>query len=860
VKFILIILAVLLAVVPVLHTSVGIAEANVAKGFSETGRWVPYTVDFIGSGPFIAEDEQYSAALPANINSGSGVQFNCSGHWFNYKLSGGKIRWWYIDKGSEGTKSIGSILSSQGVASGNDVTYQNAFWGTDARYTAHSYGLREVFILDALPSGVSVDWDETYLEYTGELTWDNGLSVWADGIEHPDKTFRTSGNIDFRDISTGESVFYIPAPTAWDSDGNTCNLVYDVKVSADKIQYGLRVPYEFLAMAVFPVYIDPDNWVSPTGYNDLDSWGNEGYAYDDNTGTKASTALSGGPLELTIGAISCDKVRIYASDFRAIPFPLEANPIVTISVYYSGAYHQIFSGSITKKIWVEKSIGSTETVTKAKISGTLASSHLLYLYEFDFNSLVLPPVVETNACTDVKSTSFDANGDITDDGGDTITTRGFHYSKVFDDFEWGIFDAEEDFEWGSDTDPLDDSGGDVTWTISVVGTSKAEIDTAQHYAGTRSARLYRDGTNDARALFTHTAEDSYDIQFRIRKDETSGGQFFHGNSIRRINVVFGIGEGIRYYDANDDLIFTGSYMDVDTWHLIRISGIDWTTGTYDIHLDDVLVVNDAEMQVHVSYEDVIVFLNYAGTSEIWIDEVVVGYIPLGDSSGAIDWNIVVAGDTKVEIDTDQHYTGAKSARLYCDGSNNAVMYFIKAGGMSSGQVLSFALRKGTAGYVAFWHSSASKYMRLSIPSSELIYYYDGSSHSTGKYVPVDDWCTISFRNVDWDAGTYDIYKDGLLIWTAATMAVSAGYANNTRFYNGGASSTTWIDQVAIWDVEDEDGSFGTGEYSLGITGLDSSTTYYVQAFAKNSIGFGYGNVVSQLTLTLGGYSWGTIIG
>ena len=674
-KSILIIcLAVLLAIVPVLHSSVVGTEANESEWLSGTGRWVPYTVDFIGLGPFIADDEQYSAILPTNINSGDGIQFNCGGHWFSYELSGGKIQWWYIDKGKESTKSIGSILSSQGAASGNNVTYQNAFWGTDIRYTAHSYGLREVFILDVLPSGASVDWDETYLEYTGELTWDDGLSVWADGVEHPDKTFRTSGNIDFRDVATNESVFYIPAPTAWDSgdigERQYCELVYDVKVSAGKIQYGLRVPYEFLAAAVFPVYIDPDNWVSPTGHNDLDAWSSEALAYDGNTGTVAYTSVSGGELELTIGAILCDKIRLYAhvSFFCGI-----YDPNVTISVYYDFAYHQIFSGYITKDTWVEKSIGNIKVVTKAKISGILVlMGERLELCEFQFNSL--PPTVETDACSGVQSTSFDGNGDITKAVAGSVTKRGFHYSKVFDGFEWG-----------SDGDPLSDSGGAITWTTTAAGTSKAEIDTAQHHTGTRSARLYRDGTNMPKATFSQSPiTASQSIHFWFRKDGTSQPSYLHGN---------------------------GS---------------------------------------HIIY-------------------VIVGF-------------------------------------------------------------------------------------------DEKVYYFDGSGKDTGATVLINTWYSLSIRNVNWAAHTYDIYLNGVLIKSGAVMLSNPGYSGTVTFVNELGTSEYWLDEVAVWDVEDEDGSFGEGEYSLEITGLDPSTTYYVQAFAKNAAGFGYGNVVSQLTLTQAGYSWGSIIG
>ena len=43
------------------------------------------------------------------------------------------------------------------------------------------------------------------------------------------------------------------------------------------------------------------------------------------------------------------------------------------------------------------------------------------------------PKLETDACSDVQSTSFDANGDITISTG-TVTTRGFHYSTIFAQF------------------------------------------------------------------------------------------------------------------------------------------------------------------------------------------------------------------------------------------------------------------------------------------------------------------------------------------------------------------------------------------------------------------------------------------
>ena len=43
---------------------------------------------------------------------------------------------------------------------------------------------------------------------------------------------------------------------------------------------------------------------------------------------------------------------------------------------------------------------------------------------------------------------------------------------------------------------------------------------------------------------------------------------------------------------------------------------------------------------------------------------------------------------------------------------------------------------------------------------------------------------------------------------------------------------------------------GTGAFSTNITGLTANTTYYVRAYAINSIGTGYGSIVSFITLPL----------
>jgi len=126
-------------------------------------------------------------------------------------------------------------------------------------------------------------------------------------------------------------------------------------------------------------------WVSPTGYNDPDSkWGNEANVYDEDTDTFAYDFPNGYYLELTLeSGISCDKVRIYCERYTSgVSYDLD----VDVDVYYSGAWHNIHSGTVTKNTWVELSIGSTQTVDKARIK-TNDISASRRIKEFDFNEV-----------------------------------------------------------------------------------------------------------------------------------------------------------------------------------------------------------------------------------------------------------------------------------------------------------------------------------------------------------------------------------------------------------------------------------------------------------------------------------------
>ena len=196
-------------------------------------------------------------------------------------------------------------------------------------------------------------------------------------------------------------------------------------------------------------------------------------------------------------------------------------------------------------------------------------------------------------------------------------------------------DLLEDFEWGNDGDSLATDGGDIDWTVTTDGTSVAEIDTAQKVSGTRSARLYRDGTNNVIAEFDKSPmSQSEPISFMARKDTNAQMYCVHGNGIKRIVFCTNTNEGIYYIDdgGNHD---TGYDVLVGIWHEFWIDNVDWSTGTYDIYLDGVLVVK-ANMETLGTYANVFALTNYAGTSEVWIDDITSNGVLTLDINGESD--------------------------------------------------------------------------------------------------------------------------------------------------------------------------------------------------------------------------------
>ena len=85
----------------------------------------------------------------------------------------------------------------------------------------------------------------------------------------------------------------------------------------------------------------------------------------------------------------------------------------------------------------------------------------------------------------------------------------------------------------------------------------------------------------------------------------------------------------------------------------------------------------------------------------------------------------------------------------------------------------------------------------------------------------------------------------------ATSATSGGIISSEGGPAVTARGVCWstVENPTITDSKTSDG-IGTGSFTSSITGLISGTTYYIRAYATNSVGTAYGNQVTTKTVTL----------
>jgi hypothetical protein len=178
----------------------------------------------------------------------------------------------------------------------------------------------------------------------------------------------------------------------------------------------------------------------------------------------------------------------------------------------------------------------------------------------------------------------------------------------------------EDFEWGKSGDSFGTDGGDVNWTVTKGGSSKAVIWMSAKHSGTRGGLLYCDGTNTVTARYNQYPAPT-DRGFYVNKYRLAFFGTTNGYNGYRTCVVMDKSQMLKYYD--------GSYhnvcqLDDNTWYLIELKNMNYVAGTFDIYVDGEPVKLGATMQVSGSYNNKVAYYSSSesgGHGSVYIDDI-----------------------------------------------------------------------------------------------------------------------------------------------------------------------------------------------------------------------------------------------
>lgn len=170
---------------------------------------------------------------------------------------------------------------------------------------------------------------------------------------------------------------------------------------------------------------------------------------------------------------------------------------------------------------------------------------------------------------------------------------------------------------------------------------------------------------------------------------------------------------------------------------------------------------------------------------------------LSDSGGDLTWAINIENSSVIEIDTAQKFNGTRSALFLKDawGDDCEGHFSLTAGNKE----ISFWIRKEDAVVISIKHGNGSKLIYIYIEVDEEIKYNDGYYHDTHEVIDVDTWTQFTIKHIDWDSGTYDLYKDGWEI-DHCDMATSSDYENQFSFESYGTAGSFWVDNILVASI------------------------------------------------------------
>jgi hypothetical protein len=161
--------------------------------------------------------------------------------------------------------------------------------------------------------------------------------------------------------------------------------------------------------------------------------------------------------------------------------------------------------------------------------------------------------------------------------------------------------------------------------------------------------------------------------------------------------------------------------------------------------------------------------------------------------GDVAWSVRKSGSSKAVITT-VHKNGTRGGRLYCDGTNTVTASYSQS---PAPTYRAFYVRKDNYSYFLTTNAYFYRMVHVTINTNEMLQYYDGSVHNVCQ---LDDytWYLIELRNINYSAGTFDIYVDGDPVKLGARTCVSWGFSSPVIYSSGttsGGHGNVYLDDI-----------------------------------------------------------------
>jgi len=192
-----------------------------------------------------------------------------------------------------GLEEIYMVQDVVGAPDGSNFLYKNAYGnGIDLQYTYYNELLKENLIISQssdLPSPPQYMIDQGNITLNLDFVLEtNSNHIVIEGVEWDKSTTKETSNEVYIKNESGNILYYLPKPYAYDSYGSVQLLEYQFKKQGNSLYVTIKTPYSWLSdfSRGYPVYIDPSTgYRSPgTVVNDA-SYGVVPWLYPDDAKT-----------------------------------------------------------------------------------------------------------------------------------------------------------------------------------------------------------------------------------------------------------------------------------------------------------------------------------------------------------------------------------------------------------------------------------------------------------------------------------------------------------------------------------------------------------------------------------------------